>query len=262
MDISIILFFCAKVYVIINLEGCVKMTAHIESSKEDIADIVLLPGDPLRAKYIAEKFLTDAKLINKVRNIFGYTGYYKNRRVTVFSSGMGIPSVGIYAYELYKFYDVKKIIRIGTCGTMHPDVKLLDVVLGTSAYSLNTFTLLFDGDTEKEYKSTPALNELIINKGKELGTSLKCGKIITTDVFDPYVDQEKFMSNFPKDDYMASEMEAFGLYYLAQKLGREATCLLTVVDSKYDKRGLTSEERERSLDDMITLALEAVYNEN
>ncbi len=233
------------------------MTAHIESKKEDIADVVLMPGDPLRAKYIAEHFLKDYKLINSVRNIYGYTGYYKDKKVTVFSSGMGIPSIGIYAYELYHFYDVKKIIRIGTCGTMHPDVKLLDVVLGTSSYSLNTFPLLFDGDTDKEYSSTDSLNKTIISKAKELNINIHAGKILTTDVFDPYVDQNKFMSNFPKEDYMASEMEAFGLYYLAQKLNKEATCLLTVVDSKFDKRGLTSEEREKSLNDMITLALEA-----
>ena len=237
-------------------------TPHNEANVGDIAKTVIMPGDPLRAKYIAEHFLTDYKIVNKVRNMFAYTGYYKGNKVTVFSSGMGIPSIGIYAYELFKFYDVEKIIRIGTSGTIHKDVKLLDVILATSAYSVSTFPLLFDGDTDKEYASSSELNNLIIEKGRELGTNIKAGKIITSDVFDPYVDGEKFMSNFPKDDYMASEMEAFGLYYLAQKLGREATCLLTVVDSKYDKRGLTSEERERSLDDMITLALEAVYNEN
>ena len=125
-----------------------------------------------------------------------------------------------------------------------------------------TFPLLFDLDTGKEYFSSVLLNKKIKDVALAMNINIKSGEIITSDVFDPYVDQEKFMSNFPKDDYMASEMEAFGLYYLAQKLGREATCLLTVVDSKYDKRGLTSEERERSLDDMITLALEAVYNEN
>ena len=237
-------------------------TAHIESRKEDIAEIVLLPGDPLRAKYIAETFLEDYKQVNAVRNIFGYTGYYKGTRVTVFASGMGIPSVGIYAYELYKFYDVKTIIRIGTCGTVHPDVKLLDVVLAKSAYSVNTFPLLFDGDTDKEYASTESLNEKIILKAKELGNDVKYGKIITSDVFDPYVDHEKFMSNFPKDEYLASEMEAFGLFYLAYKLQKEATCLLTVVDSKHDKRSLTSEERQNSLNEMIKLALEATINKN
>lgn len=233
-------------------------TAHIESKKEDIAEIVLMPGDPLRAKYIAEKFLDNYKLVNSVRNMFAYTGYYKNKKITVFSSGMGIPSVGIYAYELYKFYDVKKIIRIGTCGTMHKDVKLLDVVLATSAYSLNTFPLLFDGDRDKEYNSSMVLNELIKNKALETNISLKSGKIITSDVFDPYVDEKKFISRFPNDQYLASEMEAFGLFYLAYKLKKEATCLLTVVDSKYDKRSLTSEEREKSLNDMITLALDSV----
>ena len=233
-------------------------TAHIESKKEDIAKIVLFPGDPLRAKYIAEKFLTDVKLVNSVRNIFGYTGYYKDKMITVFSSGMGIPSACIYAYELFKFYDVEKIIRIGTCGTMHPDVKLMDVVLAESAYSFSSFPLLFDGDTEKEYASTVSLNRLIINKAKEKNISLKTGKVITSDVFDPYVDVEKFMSNFPKEDFVASEMEAFGLFYLAYKLNKEATSLLTVVDSKYDDRSLSSEDREKSLDEMIKLALDSV----
>ena len=106
-------------------------TAHIESNKEDVAKTVLMPGDPLRAKYIAEKFLKDAKLINKVRNMFGYTGTYKGKKVTVFASGMGIPSIGIYSYELYKFYDVEKIIRIGTCGSFNKDIKLLDVILSS-----------------------------------------------------------------------------------------------------------------------------------
>ena len=233
-------------------------TAHIESRKRDIGKIVLFPGDPLRAKYIAEKFLTDVELIKDVRNINGYTGLYKNRRITVFASGMGIPSACIYAYELYNFYDVEKIIRIGTCGTMHKDVDLMDVVLATSAYSLSTFPLLFDNDTEKEYSSSESLNQLILDEAEEKGVSIKQGKIITTDVFDPYVDSKKFMKHFPKDDYVASEMEAFGLFYLAKKLGKKAACLLTVVDSKYDDRSLTSEQREKSLDDMIVLALDSI----
>lgn len=233
-------------------------TAHIESRKRDIGKVVLFPGDPLRAKYIAEKFLTNVELINDVRNINGYTGLYKNRRITVFASGMGIPSACIYAYELYNFYDVEKIIRIGTCGTMHKDVDLMDVVLATSAYSLSTFPLLFDNDTDKEYESSDSLNQLILDEADEKGISVKKGKIITTDVFDPYVDSKKFMKHFPKDDYVASEMEAFGLFYLAKKLGKEAACLLTVVDSKYDDRSLSSEQREKSLDEMIVLALDSV----
>ena len=238
------------------------MTPHIEAKKEDIAKTVLMPGDPLRAKKIAETYLENYRLVNTVRNIFAYTGTYKGKQVTVMASGMGMPSIGIYSYELFKFYDVEKIIRIGTSGTIHKDVKLLDVILATSAYSVSTFPLLFDGDTDKEYASSSELNNLIIEKGRELGTNIKAGKIITSDVFDPYVDGEKFMSNFPEEEFLASEMEAFCLFYLAQKLSKQATSLLTVVDSKYDKRSLSSEEREQSLNDMITLALESVSNKN
>ena len=234
------------------------MTVHIESKKEDIAEVVLMPGDPLRAKYIAEKFLTDYKLVNRVRNMFAYTGYYKDKRVTVFASGMGVPSIGIYSYELYKFYDVKKIIRIGTSGSFNKDIKVKDVVLSSGAYCKSYFDQLFDGEDIDYIESSKSLNDTIINTANSLNIPLKIGKTITSDVFDLYSDSmEKFKSNFPEDDYLATEMEAFGLFYMASKFKREATCLLTVVDSFYDKNSLTSEEREKSLDQMITLALEA-----
>ena len=230
------------------------MTAHIESKLEDIAKVVLMPGDPLRAKYIADNFLDNVKVVNTVRNMYAYTGEYKGNKVTVFPSGMGIPSMGIY--------NVDTIIRIGTSGTIHKDVKLLDVVLATSSYSVSTFPLLFDGDTEKEYESNKELNHEIMDTAGRLGLNLKTGKIITSDVFDPYVDGDKFMSNFPDEEFLASEMEAFCLFYLAKKLNKRATSLMTVVDSKFDKRSLTSEMREKSLNDMITLALETVSNKN
>ena len=234
------------------------MTVHIESKKEDIAEVVLMPGDPLRAKYIAEKFLTDYKLVNRVRNMFAYTGYYKDKRVTVFASGMGVPSIGIYSYELYKFYDVKKIIRIGTSGSFNKDIKVKDVVLSSGAYCKSYFDQLFDGEDIDYIESSKSLNDTIINTANSLNIPLKIGKTITSDVFDLYSDSmEKFKSNFPEEDYLATEMEAFGLFYMASKFKREATCLLTVVDSFYDKNSLTSEEREKSLDQMITLALEA-----
>ena len=234
------------------------MTVHIESKKEDIAEVVLMPGDPLRAKYIAEKFLTDYKLVNRVRNMFAYTGYYKDKRVTVFASGMGVPSIGIYSYELYKFYDVKKIIRIGTSGSFNKDIKVKDVVLSSGAYCKSYFDQLFDGKDIDYIESGKSLNDTIINTANSLNIPLKIGKTITSDVFDLYSDSmEKFKSNFPEDDYLATEMEAFGLFYMASKFKREATCLLTVVDSFYDENSLTSEEREKSLDQMITLALEA-----
>ena len=234
------------------------MTVHIESKKEDIAEVVLMPGDPLRAKYIADKFLTDYKLVNRVRNMFAYTGYYKDKRVTVFASGMGVPSMGIYSYELYKFYDVKKIIRIGTSGSFNKDIKVKDVVLSSGAYCKSYFDQLFDGEDIDYIESSKSLNDTIINTANSLNIPLKIGKTITSDVFDLYSDSmEKFKSNFPEDDYLATEMETFGLFYMASKFKREATCLLTVVDSFYDKNSLTSEEREKSLDQMITLALEA-----
>ena len=235
------------------------MTAHIESKKEDIAEVVLMPGDPLRAKYIAENFLTDYKLVNKVRNMFGYTGYYKGKRVTVFASGMGIPSIGIYSYELYKFYDVKKIIRIGTSGSFNKNIKVLDVVLSEGAYSKTYFPKLLDGNTVDFIKSSESLNEKIKIVADNKNIPLKIGKTITSDVFDLYSSSlDEFKSNFPDDDFLSVEMEAFGLFYMANRLGREASCLMTVVDSFYDEKSLTSEEREQSLNEMITIALESV----
>ncbi len=232
-------------------------TPHIESREEDIAPIVLMPGDPLRAKFIAENFLEDVKQVNQVRNMYAYTGTYKGKRVTVFPSGMGIPSIGIYSYELYKFYNVEKIIRIGSCGSFHEDIKLLDVVLSTGAYSKTYFPKLLDGGDADFMESSPSLNEKIIDAARKSGFPLKVGHTITSDVFDVYCDDpEKFRSNFPKDS-LSVEMEAFALFYVARKLGKEAACLMTVVDSLFDKRSLTSEDRRSSLKDMITIALDA-----
>ena len=234
-------------------------TAHIESELNDIAPIVLMPGDPLRAKYIAEHFLENAKLINKVRNMFGYTGYYKGKKVTVFASGMGIPSIGIYSYELYKYYNVEQIIRIGTCGSFNPDVKLLDIVLSSGAYCKSYFDELLDGVDVDFIQSSDGLNRQIMNTTKIKGMNLKYGKTITSDVFDLYCDDKsKFREHYPEMDFLSVEMEAFGLFYIAKKLNREAACLMTVVDSLYDQRSLTSEEREKSLNEMIEMALESI----
>lgn len=234
-------------------------TTHIESKLDEIAPIVLMPGDPLRAKYIAEKFLDDYKLVNKVRNMLGYTGTYKGKKVTVFASGMGIPSIGIYAYELFKYYNVEKIIRIGTCGTYDKDIKVLDVILSTGAYCKSYFDELFDGGNVDYIESSSTLNRIVINTAKKNKIKLSVGKTITSDVFDLYCDdKERFRDNFPNKKFLGIEMEAFGLFYIARKLNKEATCLLTVVDSLYDKKSLTSEEREKTLDEMITLALESI----
>ncbi len=233
-------------------------TPHIESLENEIAKIVLMPGDPMRAKYIADNFLENVKCVNKVRGMLAYTGDYKGCKITVFASGMGCPSIGIYAYELYKFYNVEKIIRIGTCGSNCEDIKLLDVILADKSYSFNSFPRLFDGDLEKEFEATKQLNEKISEKANELGIKIRRGEIITSDVFDVYVDFEKYISNYPKDKtFLGCEMESFVLFYLAKKLNREASCLLTVVDSHFDKRSVSSSDRETSLKDMIKLALES-----
>lgn len=234
-------------------------TPHIGCEKGDIAETVLMPGDPLRAKYIAENFLDDVKLVNEVRNMLGYTGTYKGKTITVFASGMGIPSIGIYSYELYKYYDVKQIIRIGTCGSFNQNIKLLDVILSSGAYCKSYFDQLLDGVDVDFIQSSSELNRKIMNAAKIKGLDLKYGKTITSDVFDLYCDdEEKFRSNYPDMDFLSVEMEAFGLFYIANKLGKEASCLMTVVDSLFDKRSLTSEDREKSLNDMIIMALDSV----
>ena len=234
-------------------------TPHIGCEKGDIAETVLMPGDPLRAKYIAEKFLENPQLVNSVRNMLAYTGFYKGKKITVFASGMGIPSIGIYAYELYKYYEVKNIIRIGTCGSFHKDIKVLDVILSNSAYCKSYFDELLDGIDIDFIQSSNKLNRSIINTAKVKGIDLKVGKTITSDVFDLYCDDKiKFRNHFPDMEFLSVEMEAFGLFYIANKLGKDATCLMTVVDSLFDKRNLTSEEREKSLNEMIELALDSI----
>ena len=233
-------------------------TAHNEANIEDIAKNVIMPGDPLRAKYIAETYLENYKLVNKVRNMYAYTGTYKGKEVTVMASGMGIPSIGIYSYELYKFYNVDRIIRVGTCGSFHKDVKLRDVILSEGAYSKTYFPKLLDGNDIDYIESDKELNRKMLDVAKDKNINIKYGKTITSDVFDLYCDDmEKFESNF-EGDYLSVEMEAFGLFYIAKKLGKQASCLMTVVDSKFDNGIISSEERQTSLDEMIQLALESI----
>lgn len=233
---------------------------HIVTEKENIAPIVLLPGDPLRAKYIAEKFLTDAKLVNEIRNMYAFTGYYKGVRVTVMGSGMGVSSVGIYSYELYQFYDVKKIIRIGSAGSMNKEAKILDVVLSTGAYSNSSFENTLLKREESFVESSKELNEVIKDTAKSMNINLKVGPTFTSDVFDVYVDISDIINACPmKDELMCVEMEGFGLMHIAKFCNREASMLATIVDSKYQPGVIvTPEERETSLDTMITLALESI----
>lgn len=235
-------------------------TPHIESKKEDINKRVLMPGDPKRCKYIANKYLTDVRVVNNVRNMTAYTGKYKGIDITLFPSGMGMPSMGIYAYELFKFYDVDNIIRIGTSGAHREDAHVLDVVMATSSYTLSNYAYLFDGIKENEIYASTDLNDKIRSVSEEKSIAIKEGKIITTDIFDVYVDdKDRYDNLYPQDlNALACEMEAFALFYMAKKFNKNASCLATIVDSKYEEKEVSSEDREKSLDDMIVLALEAI----
>lgn len=232
---------------------------HIECDKGEIAPLVLMPGDPLRAKYIAKNFLDNPVLINKIRNMYGYTGYYKGIRISVMSSGMGMPSMSIYALELFEYYEVQKIIRIGTCGALKSEQELLDIVVGNEFYTNSNFAdSLYNEDVHITYPS-PALNNKIIEVSKALNKNTMVGPIITMDVFGPYANKEAQIKNKPQNiDALAEEMEGFALVYIANKLNREATCIATVVDSPFKKTVITPEDREKSLNDMITIALEAI----
>lgn len=235
------------------------MSIHNEAKKGEIAKVVLMPGDPLRAKYIAENFLEDYKLVNQTRNAFAYTGTYQNKEITVMASGMGMPSMGIYAYELYQFYDVDTIIRIGSCGSYVEDLDLLDLVLVKESYTTGNFAQNFSGEKCDIVSASTKLNQIIEETAKE--QAIKCVKtnVACTEVFDAYmVNPENYVKNLPQEKQITcSEMEAFALLYTAKILKKQAACLLTVVDSNCKKQVLTSEEREKSLNTMIKLALES-----
>lgn len=233
---------------------------HIKcESRDDIAPIVLMPGDPLRAKYIAEKFLTDSKLVTSVRNMFGYTGYYKGKRVTVMGSGMGMPSMSIYAFELFHFFNVQKIIRIGTCGVVTPDVKVPEIILADSAYSETNFDYSYESIHHGIVYPDKNLNNDIINASKENNINIHIGTILTCDAFGPYIHMDDVLNRVPKEiKLLGEEMEAYALIVVGNKMKKQTACLVTAADSKFSDVVLTPEERQTSLDEMIKLALEAI----
>lgn len=228
-------------------------------SKDDIADVVLMSGDPLRSKYIAEKYLDDYKLVNDLRNMYAYTGYYKGKRITVMGHGMGVPSIGIYAFELYYYFNVKKIIRIGTGGAGVVPLDLNEIVLGDCAYSESSFGLQFNGQLTHLVKPSKKLNDIIIEEAKKEGIDLHVGNILTTDVFTPYCDIEAIDKRLP--EYvtpMVEEMESFGLFTTANHFDREAAAIITIVDSKFTDKVVSPKDREQALDKMIVLGLESL----
>ncbi len=229
-------------------------TPHIESEKDDIAKVVLMPGDPLRAKYIAEHFLEDYKLINDVRNMYGYTGYYKGHKITVFASGMGMPSMGIYSYELFNFYDVDTIIRIGSAGAYTEELNLYDVLLVDGAYSESTYAKTQSNVLDNIIYSNNELNDKIIAKSKELNIKIREGMVHSSDVF--YKENDNFKELYEKYNCLACEMETFALFHNAKMANKKATALVTISDNLVTKEKTTSEEREKSFTNMMILALE------
>ena len=218
-----------------------------------------MPGDPLRAKYIAENFMENYKLVNQVRGMYAYTGTYKGKELTVMAHGMGMPSVGIYTYELFKFYDVENIIRIGSCGGYKPELKLFDIILSKNVFSESNYALTLNNDDCHIVSSSKELNNIIQNTAEESNVKMVTGNTVCTDCFDVYMtDVNKFLNRIPDGfDPVSAEMEAFALFYNAKLLNKKAACLMSVVDSKFIKDVATPEERQTGLNTMIKLALDS-----
>jgi purine-nucleoside phosphorylase len=230
------------------------MSIHIGAKKGDIASTVLLPGDPLRAKYIAEKFLIDAICYNEVRAMYGYTGTYKEKRISVQGTGMGIPSISIYINELITNYRVKNLIRIGSCGSMQQDIKIRDVILAMSASTdSNINKLRFHG-----MDFAPTANFTLLKKAydiaQEKGISVKVGNVLTSDTF--YNDDPNSWKHWANYGLLAVEMETAALYTLAAKFKVNALSILTVSDSLLTREETTSEERQKTFNQMVEVALE------
>ena len=234
-------------------------TPHNEANLGDIAKTVIMPGDPLRAKYIADNFLKDYKLVNSVRGMYAYTGKYQGKEITIMASGMGMPSMGIYSYELFKFYDVENIIRIGSCGSYKPELKLFDIVLAENTFSEGNFALTLNNDDCHIVSSSSELNNIISSTATENNICLYTGNTVCTDCFDVYMtDVNQFLSRVPDNfNPVSAEMEAFALFYVAKMFNKKAACLMSVVDSKYIKEIATPEERQTGLNNMIKLALDS-----
>ena len=227
-------------------------TPHIESKLEDIAKIVLMPGDPKRAEYIAKNYLTDIKLVNEVRGMTAYTGYYENKRITIFPSGMGIPSMSIYSHELFNFYDVDCIIRIGTMGAYIEELNIGDVVLATKSYTDSSYDKIVDNYRNSYLSSSEEINKNILASAKELGIEVKTGTVYTSDVFYTPVDYKKIQKDH---NVIGVEMESFALFQEAKLANKKGAAIFTISDSFVKKEELTSEEREKNLDNMIKIAL-------
>lgn len=235
-------------------------TPHNEAAKGQIAKTVLMPGDPLRAEFIANTFLENVKKFNGVRNMYGFTGTYKGKEVSVMGSGMGMPSIGIYSYELYTQYDVENIIRIGSAGSYCEEAKVYDVVLATEAYSESSFARTQSGyDKDKTYPSGE-LNDAIRKSADRLGINIHEGCIHSSDVFYREDKSPYYKKLYEEKGCLAVEMESFALFHNATVLGKGAACLLTISDSFVSKEITTSEERQTSFTKMMEIALDTAIS--
>ena len=231
-------------------------TPHISAVEGAFAKTVLMPGDPLRAKYIAENFLEDVQLVTSVRNMLGYTGTYHGQRVSVMASGMGMPSIGIYSYELYKFFGVENIIRIGSAGSYRDWLKVMDVTLAEYVVSETSYAQVQRGYAESRIDPTPEVNALIMEKAEQLGIACKTSVVHSSDVFyhEPSTGTWKELADKMGADCV--EMESFALFHNAHVLGKRAACLLTISDSFVSHEELSAEDRQNTFRDMMVLALE------
>ena len=238
-----------------------KEPIHINAKHGDIAEYVLFPGDPLRAKYIADHFLKNVKQVTDVRNMLGFTGEYKGKRITVMGHGMGMPSVSIYAFELFYYYNVQKIIRIGTCGVCSKEVNIPEIIVADKIFTESNWGFQYDGSTNSlEYPSAELL-KTIERKAHEKNLKIHEGTLITSDIFGPYGNDDEQIARVPKDlKVLGEEMEGFALLHLAYKFERQAAVIVTAVDSKFTDKVVSSEERQTSLDDMISLGLESLID--
>ncbi len=229
------------------------MTAHNSANIDQIAKTVIMPGDPLRSKMIAEKFLQDYTLVNNVRGVQGYTGLYNGKKITVMASGMGNPSMGIYSYELFKFYDVDNIIRVGTIGGMHKDLPLKSVLIANRTFTKTNYNNFYANFGADYIKASEKLVKLAETKAKELGLNYTIGDTLCSDTF--YTDEDELKLALDKN-LLGVEMESASLYLNAERLGKQALTICTVSNSLITGEETSSEERQNAFLDMIKLALE------
>lgn len=232
-------------------------TPHNQAQAGEIAKNVLMPGDPLRAKFIAETFLENPRLVNQVRNVYAYTGTYKGKEITVMASGMGMPSIGIYSYELFSQYGVESIIRVGSAGGYVPELKVYDVVLADSAWSASSFARVQNGCEEDVLYPDKELNQKIADAAERLEIPMTRARIHSSDVFYTESTVDSYEDIVRKHQCACVEMESFALFHNANVLGKKAACLLTISDSFTSKEVTTAQERQKSFTNMMKIALEA-----